>query len=156
ALQCSPAAADDPVLDYQFFKTRVEPIFLQRRADHVRCYVCHSENNTAFKLQKLPEGKKFWTEEQSRKQFETVSKIVVPGDPSKSLLLLRPLAPDQGGYAYHSGGRQFTSKDDPEWKILAQWVNGAKAKEGPGTTDQTRVPRRETADHGPQSSSALQ
>ena len=53
---------------------------------------------------------------------------MVPGDPSKSLLLLRPLAPEQGGFAYHSGGRQFASKDDPEWKVIAQWVNGAKAK----------------------------
>ena len=127
-LQTGPVAAAEPVLDYQFFKTRVEPIFLKRRDDHVRCYVCHSENNTAFKLEKLPQGKQFWTEEQSQKQFESISKIVVPGDPSKSLLLLRPLAPEHGGYAYHSGGRQFASKDNPEWKVLAQWVNGAKAK----------------------------
>ena len=128
ALQCAPAPAAEPALDYQFFKTRVEPIFLMRRADHVRCYVCHSENNTAFRLEKLPEGKKFWSEEQSRKQFDSISKIVVPGDPSKSLLLLRPLAAEEGGYGYHSGGRQFASKNDPEWKVIAQWVNGAKAK----------------------------
>lgn len=128
ALQTASAPAAEPSLDYQFFKARVEPIFLKKRPDHVRCYVCHSENNTAFKLERLPEGKKFWTEEQSRKQFESISKIVVPGDPAKSLLLLRPLAPEHGGFPYHSGGRQFASKDDPEWKILAQWVNGAKAK----------------------------
>jgi hypothetical protein len=27
---------------------------------------------------------------------------------------------------FHSGGRQFGSQDDPNWKILADWVNGAK------------------------------
>jgi len=27
---------------------------------------------------------------------------------------------------YHSGGRQFASKDDPDWKVLVQFVNGAK------------------------------
>jgi hypothetical protein len=128
ALQPGFTQAADPTLDYQFFKTRVEPIFLKHRGDHVRCYVCHSESNTAFKLEKLPAGKKFWSEEQSRKQFDVISKLVVPGDPSKSLLLLRPLAAEQGGFPYHSGGRQFASKDDPEWKVIAQWVNGAKAK----------------------------
>jgi len=27
---------------------------------------------------------------------------------------------------FHSGGRQFASKDDPNWKILVDWVNGEK------------------------------
>jgi len=110
-------------LDYGFFKSSVEPIFLKKRPDHVRCYVCHSErSNNAFRLEKLPEGAKFWTEEQSRKNFEVVSRLVVPGDTGKSLLLLQPLAPEAGGNAYHTGGRQFASKDDPDWKTLARWV----------------------------------
>ena len=128
ALQAGSASAAEPVLDYEFFKARVEPIFLAKRPDHVRCYVCHAESNNAFKLEKLPEGKAFWTEEQSRRQFETLSRLVVPGEPTKSLLLMRPLVPQEGGYAYHSGGRQFESKNSPEWKTLAAWVNGAKLK----------------------------
>jgi len=127
ALQSTCAPAAEPALDYEFFKARVEPIFLKKRPDHVRCYVCHSEGNNAFKLEKLPEGGKFWTEEQSHKQFETVSRLVVPGEPMKSRLLLQPLALESGGNPYHSGGRQFT-KDDPEWKTLSQWVNGARLK----------------------------
>ena len=127
-IPCPAQAANEPELDYAYFKARVEPIFLKKRPDHVRCYVCHSEGNNAFKLEKLPEGKKFWSEEQSRKQFETVSRLVVPGEPGKSLILLRPLAPALGGYAYHSGGRQFESLNDPEYKTIAQWVNGAKLK----------------------------
>jgi hypothetical protein len=127
-LQAAAASAAEPALDYGFFKARVEPIFLKKRPEHVRCYVCHSESNNAFKLEKLPKGKSFWNEEQSRKQFETVSRLVVPGEPAKSRLLLQPLAPEAGGNAYHSGGRQFASQNDPEWKILAQWVNGQKLK----------------------------
>jgi hypothetical protein len=125
-LQAAPASAADPVLDYDFFKRRVEPIFLTKRPDHVRCYVCHSESNNAFKLEKLETGKAFWTEEQSRRQFEAISRLVVPGEPTKSMLLMRPLAPEEGGYAYHSGGRQFESKNSPEWKTLSAWVNGEK------------------------------
>ena len=36
------------------------------------------------------------------------------------------LAPEGGGNIYHSGGRQFDTKDDPGWKTIAAWVNGAK------------------------------
>jgi hypothetical protein len=123
----SPALAQS--LDYGFFKARVEPIFLAKRPGHVRCYVCHSErSNNSFKLEKLSPGAKFWSEEQSRKNFEVVSNLVVPGDPGKSLLLLQPLAPEAGGNAFHTGGRQFASKDDPNWKTLARWVGGSAAR----------------------------
>ena len=77
-----------PKLDYEFFKSRVEPIFLTKRPDHARCYVCHVESNNAFRLESLPKGQSFWTEEQSRRNFQAVSGLVVPGDPGKSLLLL--------------------------------------------------------------------
>ena len=122
------ASAAEKTLDYAFFKARVEPVFLKKRPGHVRCYVCHADSNNAFKLEKLSAGKKFWTEEQSRRNFEVVSRLVVPGDPGSSRLLLQPLAPEAGGAAYHQGGRQFSTKNDPEWKILAQWVNGQKLK----------------------------
>ena len=123
-----PAAQAETVLDYGFFKRKVEPIFLKKRADHARCAVCHQQSNNAFRLEKLPAGASFWTEEQSRKNFAVVSSLVVPGDPAESRLLLQPLAPQAGGNAYHSGGWQFANKDDPDWKTLAAWVNGRTAK----------------------------
>lgn len=126
-LQATLATAADTTLDYGFFKSRVEPVFLKKREGHVRCYVCHSESTNAFKLQHLAHGSKSWTDEQSRKNFESASNLVVPGDPAKSRLLLQPLAPRAGGNPYHSGGRQFANKNTPEWKILAEWVNGKKA-----------------------------
>ena len=66
-----------------------------------------------------------WTEEQSRRNFETVSQLVNPGDAATSRLLLHPLAPEGGGDVFHSGGRQFPTKRDPAWRTLAAWVNGA-------------------------------
>ncbi len=125
-LGAAPAFSAEQALNYAFFKTRVEPIFLKKRSDHVRCYVCHSDSNNAFKLQKLAAGSKSWNEEQSRRNFEIASQLVMPGDPANSILLLRPLAPEAGGFPYHSGGRQFANKNDPDWKILAQWVRGPK------------------------------
>jgi hypothetical protein len=114
-----------PKLDYEYFKSRIEPIFLTKRPDHARCYVCHVESNNAFHLEKLSAGEHGWTEEQSRRNYEMTSILVNPGDPDTSRLLLHPLAPEGGGDVFHSGGRQFASKRDPAWRALAAWVNGA-------------------------------
>jgi hypothetical protein len=119
------AAQTAPKLDYEFFKNRVEPVFLTKRPDHARCYVCHAESNNAFHLEKLSPGAHEWSDEQSRRNFETISILVNPGDPGTSRLLLHPLAPESGGDVFHSGGRQFASKRDPVWRTLAAWVNGA-------------------------------
>jgi hypothetical protein len=126
----NPAPRSAPTLDYGFFIKRVEPIFLEKRPGHTRCYVCHAESNNAFRLEKLAPGAKFWSEAQSRENFEMISALVNPGDPATSRLLLHPLAPEAGGDIFHSGGRQFRSKDDPAWKSLVQWVNGAKLGDG--------------------------
>jgi hypothetical protein len=123
-LCCNLAAA--PALDYDVFKTRVEPIFLQKRAGHTRCYVCHAESNNTFRLEKLPPGQAMWNDEQSRKNFAMIAKLVNPGDPDTSRLLLHPLAPEGGGDVFHSGGRQFADKNDPAWKAIAEWVKAAK------------------------------
>lgn len=114
----------DVALDYDSYKNRVEPIFLKKRPSHGRCYTCHAESNNAFRLQKLSPGVSSWSEEQSQSNFQKVAALVVAGEPDKSKFLLHPLAPEAGGQAYHSGGRQFASKNDPDWKILAQWVRG--------------------------------
>jgi hypothetical protein len=124
ATSSAPRAA--PPLDYAFFKARVQPIFLQKRDGHTRCYVCHAEGNNAFRLERLSPGASTWNEEQSRKNFEMASILVNPGDPATSRLLQQPLGPEAGGNVFHSGGRQFASKDDPSWKILVEWVNGEK------------------------------
>jgi hypothetical protein len=128
AAALAPATAQPkakPTLDYGFYKARVEPIFLKKKAGHTRCVICHADNNSAFKLEPLPAAGKAWTDEQSRKNFETVSKLVNPGEPMVSRLLMHPLAPEGGGDVFHSGGRQFMSTKDPDWKAMAAFVNGA-------------------------------
>jgi hypothetical protein len=119
-----PAAG---TLDYEYYKAKVQPIFLEKRAGHAPCVMCHAESNTILRLEKLPDGQSTWTEEQTRKNFDTVSKIVqAVDDPMTAKILMHPLAPEAGGDAFHSGGRQFVSKNDPDWKIIAAWVQGAK------------------------------
>lgn len=119
-------------LNFDFFRCRVEPIFLNNRGQaHARCYGCHdgTKHHGPFHLVKLKPGTAFWTEQQSRQNFETISHLVVPGSPLKSLLLLHPLAPEVGGDAVyvHSGGRQFLSQSDSDWQTMAEWVLGKTA-----------------------------
>ena len=130
ALHTASAAAAEPTLDYEYYKNRVEPVFLNKRDGHARCFVCHSDANNAFRLQKMSGKNHTWTDEESRKNFALVSALVTPGNPDKSHLLMYPLAPEAGGSIYHSGGRQFRSKDAAEWKTIAAWVNGAKLNPG--------------------------
>ena len=55
-VQAQISFAADVALDYDFYRKRVEPIFLKKRPGHGRCYVCHSTNNSAFRLQTLSPG----------------------------------------------------------------------------------------------------
>jgi hypothetical protein len=124
--KANTAAQVAPKLNYEFFKSRVEPIFLVRRPGHARCYMCHVQSNNALHLERLSPNARTWTEEQSLRNFQMVSALVNPGDPKTSRLLLHPLAPEAGGDVFHSGGRQFASKRDRAWRTLVEWVNGAK------------------------------
>ncbi len=118
-------AAQGAELDYQVYRARVEPLLLEKRPGHARCVVCHS-TGTAFRLQPLPKGAAGYTDEQSQKNFEAIKKFVRPGHPEESRLLLMPLAHDAGGTEFHPGGKHWTSQSDPEWKALADWVNGGR------------------------------
>jgi hypothetical protein len=126
AAQRTSSSAEAQFLDFQFFETCVEPIFLKKRAGLARCYVCHAGSGTAFQLEKLSPGSSSWTEEQSRRNFQSASQLVVPGDPTASRLLMHPLAREANGDAFHTGGRQFESQNDPDWLTLAEWVRGQK------------------------------
>ena len=115
-------------LDFEFFKTKVQPIFLAKREGHTRCVSCHSKG-TPMRLQALSPGATTWNDEQSRKNFEVVLPRVVPRRLTDSKLLLHPLLAEGGGDFYHSGGKHWNSFLDPEWQILANWVCGRKANE---------------------------
>jgi hypothetical protein len=116
------AAASAESADYEFFKTKVQPIFLKHRDTHGRCVTCHSGGSTALVLQPLADGSGTWTDEQTKLNYEAVSRIVSPGKPAASQLLMHPLAPEAGGDMFHSGGHQFASQQDPDWQVLAAWV----------------------------------
>jgi len=127
-MQAQGSGSAASALDFEFFKTKVQPIFIATRDGHTRCISCHSKG-TPMILQKPSPGATTWTEEQSRRNFETVLRRVVPKNLGQSLLLVHPLLAEGGGDFYHSGGKHWNSFLDPEWQILANWVCGRKLNE---------------------------
>jgi len=121
-----PSSTAPTPLDYEFFKTKVQPILLAKRPGHARCVSCHSVNHVALHLMPLSPGSPTWNEEDSRKNFELVKRVVAPGN-LRSPLLIHPLAEQAGGDFFHNGGKHFNSQDDPEWQTLKAFVLGETA-----------------------------
>src|SRR5712692_6272035 len=96
----SPAAS---ALDFEFFRTKVQPIFLAKSDGHTRCVSCHSKG-TPMRLQALLPGGATWNEEQSWRNLQVVVPRVVPFDVTQSRLLAHPLLAEGGGDFYHGGG----------------------------------------------------
>jgi hypothetical protein len=112
-------------LNYDFFKNKVQAVFLEKRPGHTRCVVCHTTNNAPFHLVPMSPGATTWNEEQSKMNFELIHRVAAAGV-MDSPLIHHPLALEAGGDAHHGGGQQFTSQDDPDWQILKAFVSGAK------------------------------
>ncbi|WP_420447759.1 hypothetical protein [Candidatus Palauibacter sp.] len=136
-LGASEAMGQAP-LSFERYRETVEPIFLEDRGGwgpgRAPCVTCHAEQGTPLRLQRLREtddGEVYWAEEDSRRNFEVVSRLVTPGDPDGSRLLRKALEVPAGGAAFHVGGKFFESKSDPEWRAMADWVAAADPAERP-------------------------
>ena len=117
----APAAASGS-LNFEYFKTKVQPIFLAKRPGHARCIACHS-SGTPLRLQPLAKGSTTWTDEESQKNFVAIQRVAAPGN-LKSRLLMHPLAEEAGGDFFHNGGKHWNSQDDLEWQTLKAFVLG--------------------------------
>jgi hypothetical protein len=116
-----PSAAADPLVevDFEFFRSCVQPIFVNPIDNAMPCSECHSGQ---FAMP--PAANSYWTVEQSQLAFEELLNFVDPGRPDFSRFLHKPLHPNAGGDLMHNGGRRWYSKDDPERQALEAWVQG--------------------------------
>ena len=131
-LVAAPAAAQAPGggdtllgLDFDLYRSTVEPIFLHRRPGNARCVVCHSAGGGNSFLEPLPPGRETWDEEQSFRNFERIQRLVVPGEPLESVLLMNPLAEEAGGSHWHAGSKHWTTQDADEWQPWPRGCRGA-------------------------------
>ena len=121
-LAATALSAQQPSLDYEYFKTKVQPIFATKRPGHARCISCHG-SGTPLRLQPIAAGATTWTDEESQKNFQVIQRVARNG--AKSRLILHPLEESAGGDFYHSGGKHWSSQTDPEWLVLKAFVEGA-------------------------------
>jgi hypothetical protein len=125
-----------PALDEAFFRCRAQPVLVKNCA----AFACHGDARRYLRLfarnrlrlaGQEPERNALLRDEERASNFAAARAFVDPDAPEESLLLLKPLDQAIGGY-YHGGatlfgkGDVFTSKDDPDYKVLLSWVQGAK------------------------------
>jgi len=117
-------AATEPAVDFEFFRSCVQRVFANPREGHIRCSNCHSAGLIGFAP--APQSGSMWTDQEANRAFQAISRVILPGNPAQSRFLLKPLHPDGGGSYTHNGPRRWQSRDDPEWRMLADWVRGTR------------------------------
>ena len=118
------AAREDPPLDFEFFRACVQPVFANPREGHIKCSNCHSSGLIGFAP--VPQDGKAWNDQEARRAFSTISRLIIAGNPEQSRFLLKPLHPDGGGSYTHNGPRRWPTRQDREWQMLAEWVRGQR------------------------------
>ncbi len=118
------AAKPEPPLDFEFFRACVQPVFANPREGHIKFSNCHNAGLIGFAPP--PQDGKAWNDQEARRAFSTITRLIVPGNPDQSRFLLKPLHPDGGGSYTHTGPRRWASRTDPEFQMLAQWVRGER------------------------------
>lgn len=117
-------------LDYRFFVARVMPLFAAKGRDGNACVNCHY-NHTVLKLN-IPDAAGQWTEAQMRENFTSALRVVDRTIPENSLILRKPIgnAEVEGTVGAkkipHGGGQRWTGTEDPAYRTILEWINGAK------------------------------
>jgi hypothetical protein len=114
-----------PSLDFTFFRSCVQKVFQNPLDGHIRCSNCHGAGLMGFAPVPAA-GRSEWNDEEAKRAFAVINRLVVPGNPIQSRFLLKPLHPDGGGSYAHNGVRRWQTREDPEWQMLAAWVRGER------------------------------
>ena len=117
-------AKETAPIDFEFFRACVQPVFTTPREGHIKCSNCHGAGLIGFAP--VPENGKSWNDQEAKRAFSTITRLIVAGNPEQSRFLLKPLHPDGGGSYTHNGPRRWPTRNDPEWQMLAQWVRGER------------------------------
>lgn len=108
-----PAVAETiPTVDVEFYRACVHPIFFEAPYGALQCANCHGQE---------------FAQADPDESWRAVQRLIEPGYPTQSRLLMHPLHPDGGGDYAHNGVRRWSSQDEPEWQMLAAWLRGERS-----------------------------
>ena len=117
--------------DFLFFYKRIEPVLL------TVCAECHQGRGKGrFKLITRDRGEEFSLEDHYE-NFQTVMKLVRPGEPLKSRFFTKPLALADGGIKHRGGDRIL--KDTANYENWILFINGERGPPIP-TEGEKQVP----------------
>ncbi|MDF1700705.1 MAG: hypothetical protein P1V36_06055 [Planctomycetota bacterium] len=114
-----PPTAETGAPDFLFFYKRIEPVLL------AVCAECHAGRGKGrFKLVTHERGEEFPLEDHYA-NFETIMRLVKPGQPLKSRFFTKPLALDAGGIKHKGGDRIAKDSVNYEnWMLFIQGESG--------------------------------
>ncbi len=124
------SAGPTRTLDYEFFVQRVMPLLAAKGRDGNACVNCHF-NHTILKLTP-PDAAGRLAESQLRENYASASRVVDRANPENSLILRKPTsdAAQEGVVGSkripHGGGQRWTGIDDPAYRTVLDWINGAR------------------------------
>ena len=127
-IRALPAAEFTPAdalvaVDFQYYRSCVHPGVLSvGKYGQLPCTSCHAAGLAGFAPRSASGG--VLTVAEARQGFESLQRLIVPGDPEGSRFLLKPLHPDGGGSYAHNGVRRWQNRTDTEWQTLAAWIRG--------------------------------
>lgn len=117
-------------LDYDFFVARVIPLLAAKGRDGNACMDCHA-THAILKLNPPDKAGRF-TEAQLRENYASALRVSDLINPENSLLLRKPIsdASQEGVVGArrtpHGGGPRWTGADDPAYRTVLEWINGAR------------------------------
>lgn len=134
------------VLDFRFFRTKVEPILAARGPDGLACVFCHS-SHVIFKLAP-PNAEGVFSDQDSEQNYKYAMHVVNIAHPTESLILIKPTRPtdsagDVGNYlATHNGGQRWQANEKSrEYQTILEWIRGARL-DTPSNQDQGNTGRK--------------
>ena len=117
-------------LDYEFFAARIMPLLAVKGRDGNACVTCH-DTHAILRLSRPDAAGKF-TDSQLRENYTSALRVVDTINPENSLLLRKPIsdASQEGVVGArrtpHGGGPRWSGIEDPAYRTVLEWINGAK------------------------------
>jgi hypothetical protein len=124
------ATVTTKLLDYEFFAARIMPLLAAKGRDGNACVTCH-DTHAILRLSR-PDAAGNYTASQLRENYASALRVVDTINPENSLLLRKPIsdASQEGVVGArrtpHGGGSRWNGADDPAYRIVLEWINGAK------------------------------